>query len=213
MHGESVMSETHDWRDVYAFWFPATLDQKNHDELTAMLRWWMAGGARPELPRFRPTVEAARRGELAHWSATPAGRLSLIVVLDQFTRDMFAGTPDAYSSDPDALRLAEEGFRNGHYDAIKRPWERGFYLMPLTHAEGPGHRQRLEFVVSESEKRLAAAPDHLKAVFTFALGKAQDHLDVISRFGRFPHRNAIFGRPSTPDELAYLEKHDLAHKP
>jgi uncharacterized protein (DUF924 family) len=207
------MSESHDWRDVQAFWFPASLDDAGHDELMDRIRWWMAGGARPELPRFLPLVESARRGELAHWSATPHGRLSLIIVLDQFTRGLFADTPEAYTSDQDALMLAEEGFRNGHYDAIKDPWEIGFYLMPLTHAEGPRHQQRLERVVMESEKRLAQAPDHLKTVFTFALGKAQGHLDTISRFGRFPHRNSILGRPSTPDELAYLAKRDVAHEP
>lgn len=206
------MSETHDWHDVHAFWFPADLDRKTPEELMLMLRWWMAGGATPELPPFQPVVEAARRGELAHWSATPAGRLALIVVLDQFPRGLYANTPEAYSSDQQALRLAEDGFRNGHYDAIKGDWEKGFYLMPLTHAEGHGHKERLQRVVSESEKQLAEAPDHLKAIFTFALGKAQGHLDVISRFGRFPHRNAILGRTSTPEERDYLAGDDSAHK-
>jgi uncharacterized protein (DUF924 family) len=205
------MNEAHDWRDVHAFWFPTALDHAGHDELAKMVRWWMEGGATPELARFLPTVEAARKGELAHWSATPAGRLSLIIVLDQFPRGLFAGRPEAYSSDPDALLLAADGVRNGHYDALSSYWEKGFFLMPFTHTEGPRHRQRLEHVVSEAQRRLARAPKHLKSIFTFALGQAQGNLDVISRFGRFPHRNSVLGRSSTPEELAYLEKGDFVH--
>jgi uncharacterized protein (DUF924 family) len=205
------MDKTYDWRPVYAFWFPAALSSANHDELIKMLRWWMAGGATPELPRFLPIVEAASKRELEHWSATPLGRLTHIVVLDQFRRSLFPGTPAAYDSDAEALLLAEEGLRNGHYDALSSPWERGFFLMPLTHTEGPGHQQRLEKVVRESEKRLAEAPEHLKPVFTFALGQATGHLGVISRFGRFPHRNSVLGRSSSPEELAYIEKRDFVH--
>jgi uncharacterized protein (DUF924 family) len=206
------MDGDHDWRAVHAFWFPAGLRSANHDELARMLRWWMAGGATPELPRFLPMVEAAGRRELAHWSATPVGRVTHIVVLDQFRRGLYPGSPAAYSSDPEALLLAEEGLRNGHYDALSDPWERGFFLMPLTHTEGPGHRQRLEKVVAESEKELANAPENLKSIFAFALGQAKGHLDVISRFGRFPHRNSVLGRSSSQQELAYLEKGEFVHK-
>jgi uncharacterized protein (DUF924 family) len=208
---EKRMIEAQDWHEVHAFWFPPSLDQADQDGLVAMLRWWMAGGATPELPRFLPIVEAARKGELAHWSATPAGRLSLIIVLDQFSRGLYAGTPEAYSADPDALRLAEEGIRNGHYNALTGHWEKGFFLMPLTHTEGPRHKLRLELVVSESKRRLAAVPESLKPVATFGLGQAQGHLDVISRFGRFPHRNAVLGRSSTPEELAYIAKGEFVH--
>jgi uncharacterized protein (DUF924 family) len=149
---------------------------------------------------------------LAHWSTAPAGRLSLIIVLDQFPRGLFAGTPEAFNSDPDALLLAEEGLRNGHYEALSGGWEKGFFLMPLTDTEGPRHRERLETVVSLSEQRLAKAPEHLKSIYTFALSRAQGHFDVISRFGRFPHRSSVLGRPSTPEELAYLEKGEFVHR-
>lgn len=205
------MSDRYGWREVHEFWFPSTLPDADHEGLKKMLVWWMAGGATPEVQRFRPVVEAARAGELDDWRATPAGRLSLIVVLDQFPRGLFAGMPEAYSSDPDALRLAEEGLRNGHYDALAGPWEKGFFLMPLTHTEGPGHIERLEKVEAESEKRRNEAPDHLKKIFEFALGQTRGHLDVISRFGRYPHRNPVLGRDSSPQELAYIEKGDFVH--
>ncbi|HEY0799223.1 MAG TPA: DUF924 family protein [Steroidobacteraceae bacterium] len=205
------MGKAYDWHDVHAFWFPATLGRADHDDLVRMARWWMASGATPALQRFLPMVEAARTGELAHWSATPLGRLSLIIVLDQFPRGLFAGTPEAYSSDPDALLLAEDGLRNGHYDALSSPFEMGFFLMPLTHTEGPRHQQRLEKVVAESEKRLAKAPENLKSILTFAVSQAKGNLDVISRFGRFPHRNSVLGRSSSPEERAYMEKGDFVH--
>src|SRR4028119_1016915 len=90
-------------------------------------------------PRSAPFVQAARSGHLEHWLDTPRGRLSLVIVLDQFPRGLFAGTPKAYSSDPDTLRIVEEGFRNGHYDALTSLWERFFYFLPLAHVEGPDH--------------------------------------------------------------------------
>jgi uncharacterized protein (DUF924 family) len=205
------MRDRFDWREIHEFWFPPTLANADHEGLKKMLGWWMAGGATPELPRFRPVVEAARAGRLEDWCATPAGRLSLIVVLDQFPRGLFAGTAEAYNSDAAALRVAEEGIRVGHHDALSSLWEKGFFLMPLTHTEGPGHQQRLEKAVAESEKRLNEAPDHLKKIFEFALGQARGHLDVISRFGRFPHRNPILGRASSLEELAYIDKGEFVH--
>ena len=205
------MADPCDWREVHSFWFPTDLADADHERLVKQLQWWMAGGATAELPRFLPTVEAAQAGKLGHWCATPAGRLSLIIVLDQFTRGLFAGTPAAYGSDPDALRLAEEGLRTGDYDALF-PWEKGFFLMPLTHTEGPGHRERLDRVVAQSERRLAAAPDHQKRIFDFALGQARGHRDVIARFGRFPHRNAMLGRPSTAEEAAYVAAGVFVHQ-
>jgi uncharacterized protein (DUF924 family) len=163
------------------------------------------------MPRFLPVVEAAKSGRLDHWLATPRGRLSLILALDQFPRGVFAGTPEAYASDPDALHIAEEGLRNGHYDAIARPWEKLFFLLPLAHAEGPDHLERMRRVVAISERSLDEVPASLQPIYQFSLSQARGHLEVISRFGRFPHRNLILGRASTPDEAAYLAKGDFVH--
>src|SRR5919206_1449348 len=103
------MSPQPDWRIVYDFWFPPGLDDADLETHRQMFLWWFRGGANPELPRFAPVLEAARAGRLDDWLAIPLGRLSLIIVLDQFSRGLFAGTPEAYASDPDALRIAEEG--------------------------------------------------------------------------------------------------------
>ena len=199
------------WRTVYNFWFPPGLDGADLETHRRMFGWWFGGGASPELPPFAPMVQAARTGRLVHWLALPRGRLSLIVVLDQFPRGLFAGTPDAYAYDPEALRIAEEGLRNGHYDALTRPWEKTFFFMPLVHAEGAGHRERLERAVAMTEGIALEAPERLRPVYQHSISQARGHLEVVSRFGRFPHRNPILGRPSTPEEQAYLDEGDFVH--
>jgi uncharacterized protein (DUF924 family) len=205
------MSSQRDWRRVYDFWFPVDLSEAPIATHWQMLTWWMRGGANAELHQFAPLVHAAKAGELDHWRDTPLGRLSLIIVLDQFPRGLFAGTPDAYSSDPDTVRIAEEGFGNGHYDALTSPYEKFFYFLPLAHAEGPDHLERMKRIVAVSEQVLEEAPEHLKPVWHFSLSQARANLDIIARFGRFPHRNPVLGRPSTPEELTYLAKGDFVH--
>lgn len=197
------------WRTVHDFWFPPGLDADLQTH-TRMAEWWMRGGATPELPPFAPTLAAARAGLLDGWSATPRGRLSLIVVLDQFPRGLHAGTPEAYGCDRHALRLAEEGLAAGHYDALA-PWEKLFMALPLVHAEGPGHRERTERVAALAQAVAAGAPERLKPLYDFSASQARGHRDVIRRFGRFPHRNAILGRASTPEEEAYLAGGDFVH--
>ena len=201
-----------DWRAVFDFWFPvdlATADVATH---WRMLEWWMRGGASAQLEPFAPVLAAARAGELDHWSATPLGRLSLIIVLDQFPRGLHAGTPEAFASDQKALQLAEEGLRNGHFEALAVPYERFFFVLPLAHAEGPDHLERMARIVAMSEQVLAEAPAHLKPVWQFSLSQARANHELISRFGRFPHRNPILGRPSTPEEAAYIAEGDFVHR-
>ena len=202
----------YDWHTIYDFWFPATLIEADEHDFKRIVGWWMAGGATSELERFRPIVEAAKAGWLDAWCATPKGRLSLILALDQFTRGLFAGTPEAYASDLDALRLAEEGLRTGHYNALTAPWERAFFLMPLGHAEGPRHRERLQTLLALSEARMADAPAAYRPIIGFGISQTRGHLDVIERFGRFPVRNAVLGRASTPAERAYLDEGEFVHE-
>ena len=205
------MSNAQEWRAVYDFWFPPGLDDAGPETHGRMFGWWFGGGANGELPPFAPLVTAARAGRLDHWLSTPLGRLSLIIVLDQFPRGLFAGTPEAYAADPVVLQIAEEGLRNGHYAALTRPWEKMFFALPLAHAEGPDHRERLERVVALADRVALEAPPRLQPLYRFSADQARGHLEVISRFGRFPHRNPVLGRVSTPDETAYLEKGDFVH--
>lgn len=205
------MNEAQDWRTVYDFWFPPGVDDDDPETHRQRWIWWMGGGANRELQPFGPMVEAARAGRLNAWLATPRGRLSLILVLDQFPRGLYAGTPAAYANDPAALRIAEEGLRNGHYDALTGAWEKSFFFMPLGHAEGPDHRERLERVVALAEAIAHEAPERLRSPYRHGVSQARGHLDVISRFGRHPHRNPVLGRDSTPEEAAYLEEGDFVH--
>jgi uncharacterized protein (DUF924 family) len=85
------------------------------------------------------------------------------------------------------------------------------FALPLAHAEGPDHLQRLERVVALAEAVVLEAPPRLKPLYRFSADQARGHLEVISRFGRFPHRNLILGRVSTPEEAAYLAKGDFVH--
>jgi uncharacterized protein (DUF924 family) len=205
------MNEDQDWRAVYDFWFPPGLDDADPETHRRMFVWWFGGGANAELPPFAPVVEAAKAGRLSHWLATPLGRLSLIVVLDQFPRGLFAGRPKAYAFDRFALRIAEEGMRDGHYDALTKPWEKMFFALPLAHAEGPDHRERLERVVALAERVTLEAPPRLQPLYRFSADQARGHLEVVTRFGRFPHRNLILGRVSTAEEEGYLAKGDFVH--
>jgi uncharacterized protein (DUF924 family) len=205
------MNGDRDWRGVYDFWFPPGLEVGDLDAHRRMFIWWFGGGANAELSPFAPLLEAGKAGRLDFWLATPLGRLSLIVVLDQFPRGLFTGTPEAYAFDPTALRIAEEGLRNGDYDALARPWERMFFVLPLAHAEGPDHRQRLERVVALAERDALEAPPRLQPLYRFSADQARGHLKTVSRFRRFPHRNPILGRVSTLEEAAYLAKGDFVH--
>lgn len=205
------MNGDQDWRTVYDFWFPPGLEDAGLEAHRRMFVWWFGGEANAELPPFASTLEAAKAGRLHDWLAAPLGRLLLIVVLDQFPRGLFAGAPEAYAADPVALPIAEEGLRNGHYDALTRPWEKMFFALPVAHAEGPDHPERLERVVALAEKVALEAPPRLQPLYRFSADQARGHLEVISRFGRFPHRNLILGRVSTAEEKAYLAKGDFVH--
>ena len=200
-----------DWRRVYDFWFPPGLVDMDIEAHGKMFGWWFAGGANAAMQPFAPLIEAARADRLGHWLATPRGRLSLILVLDQFPRGVSAGTAEAYASDPDALRIAEEGLRNGHYDALTQPWEKTFFILPLAHAEGADHAARLERVVAKTDEIARDAPASLLPLYRHSTSQARGHLDVIARFGRYPHRNAVLGRDSTAEEAAYLAQGNFVH--
>ncbi len=142
--------------------------------------------------RFLPLCELAARGELRAWEATPDGALALVIMLDQFPRNLYRGTPRAYATDEAALGVADRALARG-FDA-SCDGELAFFLhLPFMHAEDLARQER-GVVFFE---RLGLA-DNLRA--------AREHRDIIARFGRFPHRNAILGRETTPEEQRYLEE-------
>jgi uncharacterized protein (DUF924 family) len=150
--------------------------------------------------RFGKTLEAAIRGELDPWKASARGRLALILCLDQFSRNLFRGKPEAFAQDPAALALVLEGLERGTDAALSVP-ERAFFYMPLQHAEDPSIQ---ELSVRSFERLAEGAPAAIRSHLEGFAAYARGHRDIIARFGRFPHRNRVLGRESTPEETAFL---------
>ena len=168
----------------YAFWFEANPDTD------ALIRERCAG-----------LYAQARDGGLDAWQTTARSCLALIIALDQLPRNLFRGTPAAFGTDPQAQRLCQYGLDNT-YLAQLAPAEQAFFLMPLQHAEDLALQHES---VRHCETLLAQAPPDWRAFLESWLGFAQKHLSIIQRFGRFPHRNVVLGRRSTPDEQAFLD--------
>ena len=139
--------------------------------------------------RFLALHEAAARGELDHWNATPAGALALVVLLDQFPRNAFRDTPRMYATDAAARRLAAAAIDTGHDRAVALDLQKFFYL-PFGHSEELTDQER----AVELCGRLGGRD----------LQQALHHREIVRRFGRFPHRNAILGRATTSEEQDYL---------
>jgi uncharacterized protein (DUF924 family) len=168
-------------QDILSFWFAPGQDAR-----------WFAQDAQFDAGvrrRFFATYELARAGKLDAWRDTPQSLLALIIVLDQFSRNMFRGTAQAFDMDEKARALTLEGIEKG-FPAHLRGAELDFFYMPLLHSE------RL------SDHDLLAAQGRGEDKY------ARHYRDVIARFGRFPRRNRALGRVSTPEELAYLAASD-----
>lgn len=159
-------------------------------------RHWFSGSKKLDADmrrRFSDWVEAAMQGRLDAWAETPRGRLALILLLDQFTRNIHRGTPGAFAGDSRAQVLVVEGLA-AHADMPLTLSEQQFFYMPLVHAED-AELQAL------SLKKFAAFLREAQSI----VKHQKDHAAVIERFGRFPTRNAALGRASTPEEQAFLE--------
>jgi uncharacterized protein (DUF924 family) len=149
--------------------------------------------------RFGDLVERAGHGELNGWADSPRRRLSLILLLDPFPRQIYRGTPHAYEFDPAALSLALSGMQSAA-DGALNVVERLFFYMPLQHAES---LEVQEESIAAYKRLLGEAPVELRATFEDALESAETHRKVIRQFGRFPDRNRALGRSNTPEEEAY----------
>ncbi len=148
--------------------------------------------------RFGARVAPAREGALDGWTATPEGALALMILLDQFPRNLFRGSPEAFASDSHALTLARRVVLSQRMDLALTPTQRVFLYLPFEHAES---MEAQNFSVALFEG-LRDSPAH--AAPGKSIVYAWAHRSVIARFGRFPHRNAVLGRASTPGEIAYL---------
>ena len=142
---------------------------------------------------FLAAHEAAAQERLTEWEATPEGMLALIILLDQFPRRMFRDSARAYATDELALELARTAIINHFDDRIDRAFKLIFYL-PFEHSEHLGDQRLALFYIRERTKEPHWVND------------AEWRMEVIQSFGRFPHRNRRLGRPSTPEEIAFLQR-------
>jgi uncharacterized protein (DUF924 family) len=191
---------------VLAFWFGDERDPI--DGVAALERraaMWFHGspdGDREIADRFGAELERARHGELDAWAETARGRLALIILLDQFSRNVFRGTPLAFAQDAVAQRLTVGGLE-AEMDRGLALHERMFFVLPLGHAED---RPLQERGLVYSERMVGEAAVGVRPFYERAHESARRHHDVVARFGRFPTRNTILGRSPTPEEITYLEE-------
>jgi uncharacterized protein (DUF924 family) len=188
---------------ILDFWFGARADDAEVAAEKQRL-WWSADAAiDAEIrARFGDLVEAAGRNELSGWAQAPRGLLALILLTDQFPRSIFRKTPRAFALDPAARAYCRHGIARG-FDLRLRPIERVFHYLPLEHSEEAADQEESVRLFSELA---AQAPRQHRTLYADYLRYAERHREIILRFGRFCHRNAILGRPSRPEELEFLKQ-------
>lgn len=172
--------------DVISFWFSEPIRKQ----------WFNAGDGLDEdiRQRFLPTWQAARDGQLAHWESSAQGALALVIVLDQLPLNMFRGQAESFSTETASREVAERAIAAGLDQQLQQQQQVMLY-MPYMHSESLQHQHRAIELF-----KAAGLNDNAKW--------AGHHLAIVQRFGRFPHRNALLGRESTPDELAWLASPD-----
>ena len=188
--------------EVLEFWLgPAPDDPESIAKESK--RWYITDdGFDAEIrARFGAAIEQAQRGSFGDWAETPEGALALVILLDQFPRNAYRGTADAFAGDPVALAVAGNAVERG-FDRRLACSGRAFLYHPFEHSEDPEDQERSVVLF---ETLAAEAPPSWREFAADFVPYAHAHRDVIARFGRFPHRNAILGRVDTPEERAYLD--------
>jgi uncharacterized protein (DUF924 family) len=183
---------------VLAFWLGDGTEARNG--------LWFAGGASLDAAireLFAEDVRRAAAGDYMHWMESARGSLALIILLDQFTRNVHRNLAASWWLDPLAQRIAAAAVDRGQ-DRELTVYERLFCYLPLEHAEDRDLQARS---IACFERLVADAPAEHADAAAYYLVYAQKHQAVVDRFGRFPHRNAPLGRESTPEELSFIAEH------
>ena len=185
-------------RALFDFWFgpPGDPDREKHREI-----WFRSTTEFDDELRekFLVDYEAAAAGKLESWETTPEGTLALLLLLDQVPRNIFRGMPRTYATDAAARAVADRTLARG-FDQMVVPAWRLFFYMPFHHSEDLSD-QRRAVVLSATLQRNRDRGGSLRRY-------GRSYVEVIERFGRFPHRNAILGRQSTPEEIAFMAEHE-----
>jgi uncharacterized protein (DUF924 family) len=186
---------------VLEFWF----DERGGDVAALRARWFQKDAAFDDEIRrtFGDDIDRAARGDLDAWADEAAGALALVVLLDQMPRNVFRGSPRTFAGDARALSVSLGAQARG-LDRALSFMERYVLLMPMMHAEDRDVQRRSV----EAFGRLAAeaAPESVQRIAAQAHDYAEQHARIVERFGRFPHRNALLGRASTPEEIEFLKQ-------
>jgi uncharacterized protein (DUF924 family) len=171
-----------------------------HEAAEVIDFWWLVGPTmwfakdaafdRVFRERFLPVHEAAAAGNCDDWASTPYGALALLVMLDQFPRNAFRGTPRMYATDQKARSVAADAIDAGFQHEVHPSWQ-VFFALPFAHSENPVDQDRSVALARE------IGPSDTR--------RAEHHRDIVRRFGRFPHRNPILGRQMLPEEQRFLD--------
>ncbi len=192
--------------DVLSYWFAELAEPSASPQAvpSTTSRWFKGGPAVDEeiRQRFGDAREPARRGELDGWTATPRGTLALLLLLDQFPRNVYRDDPRSFASDAHGLAIARAAVARGD-DLQVLPVQRTFFYLPFEHSEDLADQR---IAVEKIRANHAGAQGEVKALLEQTVDYAVRHQEVIARFGRFPHRNKIVGRPSTPEEEEFLKQ-------
>jgi uncharacterized protein (DUF924 family) len=188
--------------DILTFWFGELAGPFDLGPNQKM--WWVKDpGVDAQIQeRFGAHVERAAAGEYDGWLADPRQALALVILLDQFSRNIYRQSPKTWENDPKAVQLTLDAVDRGHLEGLCTV-ERQFLLMPLIHSEDIAHHERGLALIEET---LAEVPEADLGGFDGWSKSALQHADIVRRFARYPHRNEVLGRESTEEELAFLKE-------
>lgn len=188
--------------DVHGFWFGDSLSDPSVASRRSSFWFGSARETDEQIARhFEATLQSAVQGVIRHWELQARSCLTLILVLDQFPRNIYRGTAAAFHQDQQALAITKRGVAAGHLSRLHTV-EQAFYLMPFQHVEDrASQREGLALF----EQMVEQAPPEWRTFAQGIVDYARLHLEIVEQFGRFPHRNAVLNRTSTPAEREYLK--------
>lgn len=197
-----------DYHPILKYWFNELKDSQNIDKESKTVKRWFSKDERVDKEiqkKFENDLIKAKDGEYLAWEESSAGRLALVILLDQFSRNIYRGTSRMFENDPLAIELTLRSI-NDQMDTELQLIERKFLYMPLMHAEDL-HMQEMSLrYYTELFEQVKEVNANNKSYYADTLDYAKKHYDIIQRFDRFPHRNAILNRETTKEEEEFLKE-------
>lgn len=197
-------------KEILQFWFGPLADAPPQDKamVIGQLKTWFGKDEKFDAQirqRFGDLIFSAAKGELVAWEDSPEGALALIILLDQFSRNCFRGTPQAFAQDGEALAIAKRMIEKG-FDLRLRPILRSFVYLTFEHSESMEDQESgITCFTKVLEDCVPGGGEHFLAEKTLQF--AESHREIIARFGRYPHRNEILNRESTAEEIEFMKTH------